>query len=104
MDDNPYQAPRANQILPEQNARDLHDWVDAPLGRRWLAYTIDQLIMVGVAIGLMIIVELTVNSAMDASLLDAIPEYEWNPYADGAAFRIHGLIEHIARLPEFLLS
>ncbi|WP_412067413.1 DUF1800 domain-containing protein [Rubrivirga sp. IMCC43871] len=37
-------------------------------------------------------------------LLDAIPEYEWNPYADGAPVRIHGLIEHIARLPEFLLS
>lgn len=37
-------------------------------------------------------------------LLDAIPEYEWNPYADGAPVRIHGLLEHLARLPEFLLS
>ncbi|WP_412062924.1 DUF1800 domain-containing protein [Rubrivirga sp. IMCC45206] len=37
-------------------------------------------------------------------LLDAIPEYEWNPYADGAPVRVHGLLEHLARLPEFLLS
>ncbi|MEM0963841.1 MAG: DUF1800 domain-containing protein, partial [Bacteroidota bacterium] len=37
-------------------------------------------------------------------LLGTIPDYEWNPYADGATVRIRAFVEHITRLPEFQLT
>ena len=37
-------------------------------------------------------------------LLDGIPDYEWNPLADGAERRVRGLVAHLLRLPEFQLA
>lgn len=37
-------------------------------------------------------------------LLDTIPEYEWDPNAEGAEIRIRAFLEHLTRLPEFQLA
>jgi uncharacterized protein (DUF1800 family) len=37
-------------------------------------------------------------------LLNGIPDYEWNPSADGAEVRLRGLVDHLLGLPEYQLG
>lgn len=87
--DNPYQAPQADVLLPTETAGDLDDWATPGLGKRWLAYFIDQILMIVVAVVIMVVV----GFAAGESAIDAIPDQVFGLIIAGIATFAYGAME-----------
>jgi uncharacterized RDD family membrane protein YckC len=86
---NPYQAPQADVLLPTETAGDLEDWATPGLGKRWLAYFIDQILMIVVAVVIMVLVGAVAGEAA----IDAIPDQVFGLVIAGIATFAYGAME-----------